>query len=36
MPIMVKVVPQEEYDAWVAENVAALGGAQPTRLAEAR
>ncbi|MDD2869012.1 cytochrome c oxidase subunit II [Neomegalonema sp.] len=37
MPIMVKVVPQEEYDAWVAENLAALdGGDQPTRLAEAR
>ncbi len=36
MPIMVKVVPQAEYDAWVEENVASLGGAQPTRLAEAR
>ncbi len=37
MPIMVKVVPQEEYDAWVEENVASLGGQpQPTRYAEAR
>lgn len=36
MPIMVKVVPQDEYDAWVASEVAKLDGQAETQFAEAR
>ncbi len=32
MPIVVDVVTQEEYDAWVAEQTAAIDG-KPTKLA---